>query len=78
MPTNVYLIRENKMLFIRVMKLSYLYLGIILILVVVSGLSMSVLDDKGWERLTYEVAIPMAVGLISIGVALMLHKVKGK
>jgi len=66
------------MLFIRVMKHSYLFLGIILILVVVSGLSMSVLDDKGWERLTYEVVIPMLVGVISICVALMLHKVKGK
>ena len=66
------------MFFIRVMKHSYLYLGIILILVVVSGLSMSVLDDKGWERLTYEIIIPMAVGLISIGVALMLHKVEGE
>ena len=66
------------MLFIRVMKHSYLYLGIILILVVVSGLSMSVLDDKGWERLTYEVAIPMAVGLISVGVAWMLDQVEGE
>ena len=66
------------MRFIKVMKHSYLYLGIILILVVVSGLSMSVLDDKGWERLTYEVAIPMAVGLISIGVAWMLDQVEGE
>ena len=66
------------MLFIKVMKHSYLFLGIILILVVVSGLSMSVLDDKGWERLTYEIIIPMSVGVISICVALMLHKVKGE
>ena len=66
------------MLFIKVMKHSYLFLGIILILVVVSGLSMSVLDDKGWERLTYEIIIPMAVGLNIICVALMLHKVKGE
>tara|TARA_R110000824_G_scaffold32819_5_gene105784 strand:+ start:137 stop:337 length:201 start_codon:yes stop_codon:yes gene_type:complete len=66
------------MFFIKVMKHSYLYLGIILILVVVSGLSMSVLDDKGWERLTYEVVIPMAVGLISIGVAWMLDQIEGE
>tara|TARA_R110002073_G_scaffold29919_1_gene93915 strand:+ start:126 stop:245 length:120 start_codon:yes stop_codon:yes gene_type:complete len=39
---------------------------------------MSVLDDKGWERLTYEVAIPMAVGLISIGVAWMLDQIEGE
>jgi len=66
------------MFFIKVMKHSYLFLGIILILVVVSGLSMSVLDDKGWERLTYEVVIPMSVGVISIGVAWMLDQVEGE
>ena len=66
------------MLFIKVMKSTYLFLGIILILVVVSGLSMSVLDDKGWERLTYEIIIPMSVGVISICVAWMLDKVEGE
>jgi len=66
------------MRFIKVMKHSYLFLGSILILVVVSGLSMSVLDDKGWERLTYEVVIPMSVGVISIGVAWMLDQVEGE
>jgi len=66
------------MFFIKVMKHSYLFLGSILILVVVSGLSMSVLDDKGWERLTYEVVIPMSVGVISIGVAWMLDQVEGE